>query len=78
MIRNKDETLLKKDSTHEQGDDAMTNSMIGYAALDLQSLSKKNVRIVSSSEALKDVSPIKWEEETLQGSKKITITKEKR
>lgn len=61
--------------TRKQGDDAMGSSVMSYAGLDLHSLGKKNVKVVSSREALKDVEPITWEDDILQGRKKIMVTK---
>lgn len=53
----------------------MSNGVMSYTALDLNALGKKNVKVVSSKEALSDVSPIKWEEDILQGRKKITVAR---
>ncbi|GAA6447303.1 hypothetical protein K170097C1_56940 [Hungatella effluvii] len=53
----------------------MNSSVLSYTKLDLHSLGKKNVKIVSSEEALKDVIPMKWEEDTIQGRTKVTVTK---
>lgn len=74
---NKDINETKGESSHsqKQGDDAMSNSVMSYTALDLHSLGKKNVKVVSSQKALEDVKPIAWEEDILQGRKRITVTK---
>lgn len=45
-----------------------------YATLDLQALSRKKGKFISSEEALKDVVPIDWGDEVLRGEKKVTIT----
>lgn len=73
----KDTDVTRKDNSHirKQGDDAMSNGVMSYAALDLHSLSKKNVKVVSSEKALEDVKPILWEEDIIQGRKKITVGK---
>lgn len=72
-----DNNHQKKEKTKErkQGDDAMSSSVVSYAKLDLHSLGKKNVKAVSSKEALKGVIPMEWEEDTIQGRKKVTVTK---
>lgn len=41
--------------------------------LDLDALWKKKSRIVSSEEALKDVIPIQWDNDILEGRKKVTV-----
>ena len=61
----------------KQGDDAMSNSVMDYAALDLHSLAKKNIKVISSKKALENVNPIEWEEDILKGRKKITVAKKK-
>lgn len=73
----KDTKKIKGERSHtrKQGDDAMSNSVMSYAALDLHSLAQKNVKVVSSKKALEDVKPIAWEEDILQGRKRITAAK---
>ncbi|MCI9591477.1 MAG: hypothetical protein HFG42_13185 [Lachnospiraceae bacterium] len=71
----KESLKAKGENTKIQGDDAMSNGVMSYTALDLNALGKKNVKVVSSKEALSDVSPIKWEEDILQGRKKITVAR---
>lgn len=60
-----------------QGDDTMENAVAGYKALDIQALKGKKRKIVSSADALKDVTPIEWSDEVLLGKKKATIKKAK-
>lgn len=60
-----------------KGDDEMSNAMKQYGSLDLQTLSGKKGRIVSSKEALKDVKPIDWGKDVLRGEKRVIVTKEK-
>lgn len=48
-----------------------------YARFDLQILANKKSRIVSSEEALKDVVPIDWGSEVLEGKKKVLVTEVK-
>lgn len=45
-----------------------------YAHFDLQILANKKSWIVSSEEALKDVIPIDWGSEVLEGKKKVLVT----
>ncbi len=63
--------------TNIQGDDAMGNSVMPYVALDLHFLDKKNVKVVSSDNALESVNPVPWGEDVLQGREKITVVKKK-
>lgn len=56
----------------------MSNVMEGYATLNLQALSKKKGKIISSKEALHDVKPIDWDREVMQGKKKVVVTHEKK
>lgn len=55
----------------------MSNVTEGYATLDLQTLMRKNGKIVSSKEALQDVRPVDWGKDVLQGKKKVTVTRVK-
>ena len=75
MQNNGNEVEKENLTQKKQGDDAMNSSVLSYNKLDLHSLGKKNVKIVSSEEALKDVIPMKWEEDTIQGRTKVTVTK---
>lgn len=62
----------------EKGDDVMSNVMERYATLDLQALSRKKGKIVSSQEALRDVKPVKWDKDIMQGKRKVIVTQEKK
>lgn len=75
MQNNGNEVEKENLTQKKQGDGAMSSSVLSYAKLDLHSLGKKNVKIVSSEEALKDVIPMKWEEDTIQGRTNVTVTK---
>ena len=75
MQNNGNEVEKENLTQKKQGDDAMNSSVLSYTKLDLHSLGKKNVKIVSSEEALKDVIPMKWEEDTIQGRTNVTVTK---
>ena len=67
-----------QENTHKKiGDDAMSNAVVNCNALDLGTLMKKKGRIVSSEEALRDVTPIEWGADVLRGERKITVTKAK-
>lgn len=66
-----------KEQFQGNGDDAMSNVMEKYATLDLQALMRKNGKIISSEEALKDVQPVDWGKDVLQGKKKVTVTRVK-
>ena len=67
----------KKNAQMKIGDDAMSNAVVNYNALNLGTLMKKKGRIVSSEEALRNVKPIEWGEDVLRGERKITVTKAK-
>lgn len=69
---------MGQDKYVSKGDDEMSNAMKQYGSLDLQALSGKKGRIVSSREALKDVKPIDWGKDILRGEKRVIVTKEKR
>lgn len=71
------QTIKEENTKKNEGDDAMGNVMTPYATLDLQSLMQKKGKIVSSEEALRDVKPIEWEKQVLQGRKKV-VAKEKK
>lgn len=44
-------------------------------SLDLNKLKNKKATIISSEKALKEVTPINWNEDILSGEKKITLCK---
>ena len=75
--QNKHRQENNKEQFQENGDDAMSNVMEKYATLDLQTLMRKNGKIISSKEALKDVQPVDWGKDVLQGKKKVTVTRVK-
>ena len=75
--QNKHRQENNKEQFQENGDDAMSNVMEKYATLDLQVLMRKNGKIISSEEALKDVRPVDWGKDVLQGKKKVTVTRVK-
>jgi hypothetical protein len=49
------------------------NGGINMKSLDMASLKKQKSIIMSSKEALKDVTPINWSKSVLSGEKKITV-----
>lgn len=56
----------------------MGNTTVKYNTLDLCALMGKKSKIVSSDEALKDIKPIEWGDEVVQGKKKVLATKSTR
>lgn len=75
--------MSKKENAKEvlqgaKGDDVMSNVMERYATLDLQALSRKKSKIVSSQEALRDVKPVEWDKDVMQGKRKVIVTQEKK
>lgn len=49
------------------------NMSNNYKSLNLSKLKNKENVIVSSRDALKDVTPINWSKEVITGKKKITV-----
>lgn len=45
-------------------------------ALDLSKLRNRKHTILSTKEALKDVTPINWSKDVISGKRKVTITKD--
>ena len=45
-----------------------------YRSLNMDKIKMKKTRVLSSSEALKDVIPPEWDKEVLSGAKKITLS----
>ena len=43
--------------------------------LDFSKISSRNTKVVSSEEALKDVTPVEWSEDILNGKRKVTVKK---
>ena len=52
----------------------MNDNAKEYRRLDFSKL-KFSENIISTEEALKDITPIQWSDEILSGRKKVTITK---
>jgi hypothetical protein len=71
-IKKKSKTYKRKSQT-EEGADTM-NSNVGYAPLNLNLISNKQSKIVSSDNALRDVTPIPWSNEVITGNKKVILT----
>ena len=46
-----------------------------YRRLDFSKISSRNTKVVSSEEALKDVTPVEWSEDILNGKRKVTVKK---
>lgn len=69
MKENANELLQRK-----KGADVMSNVMERYATLDLQALSRKKGKIVSSQEALRDVKPVEWDKDVVQEKRKVIVT----
>lgn len=42
-------------------------------SLDLEKIKEKLGKPISSKDALKDITPIKWSKDVLEGKKKITV-----
>lgn len=51
----------------------LENGGVNMKSLDLSSLGNKKITIMSSKEALKDVTPINWSKSVLSGKKKVTV-----
>lgn len=52
----------------------MSDKNAQYSPLDLRVLNDKKRKTVSLEESLKDIVPIKWDREILEGQRKITLT----
>ena len=48
-----------------------------YKPLDLGRIKDKNSVLVSTEEALKDVTPIEWDEDVLNGNKRVVLVPKK-
>lgn len=46
--------------------------------IDMSIIKSKKGRIISSEEALRDVRPVDWEKDVLDGRKKVIVTTDKR
>lgn len=61
-------------NTKEEEQIMYANNQI-YRRLDFSKISSRNTKVVSSEEALKDVIPVEWSEDILNGKRKVTIKK---
>ena len=61
-------------NTKEEEQIMYANNQI-YRRLDFSKISSRNTKVVSSEEALKDVKPIEWSEDVLNGKRKVTVKK---
>lgn len=73
-MRKKDDKDNKKNNAKEE--EIMSANALQYRKLDFSKIDGRITGTISSEEALKDVSPIKWSEDVLSGKKKVVITKE--
>lgn len=67
---------MKKETENnytKAGDATMEN----YRKLDMNAVMSKKGKIISSEEALRDIVPIEWDEEVLNGERKVVLTKPK-
>lgn len=62
-------------NTKEEEQNMYTNNQT-YRRLDFGKIRNRNTKIVSSEEALKDIKPIEWSEDVLNGKRKVTIKKQ--
>lgn len=46
-----------------------------YNVFDINMLMEKDGEIVSSAEALRDVKPVEWDDDVLQGDRKVIVKK---
>lgn len=53
----------------------MTNSTVAYRKLNLSKLAGRKHRVISSEEALKDITPINWSDDVKNGIRKVCINK---
>ena len=53
-------------------------SAIGYKKLNMDLITKKPSRTISSDEALRDSTPIKWSDDVLSGKKKVVLDSHKK
>ena len=61
-------------NTKEEEQIMYANNQI-YRRLDFSKISSRNTKVVSSEEALKDVTPVEWSEDILNGKRKVTVKK---
>lgn len=55
----------------------MNNNLESNRRLDIERLKSRITKVISTEEALKDIEPMKWPEEVLNGEKKVIITRRK-
>lgn len=48
--------------------------MSEYKKIDMKKLKEKEIITISTKEALKDITPIRWSEDVLNGKKKVIVT----
>lgn len=64
----------KINNAHERKGENMNVAVeTGYKRLDKSKLKNRKKTIVSSEDALKDVIPIQWSDEVLNGTKKVSL-----
>lgn len=72
MSKNEKKSSAKNSEVSDMSSSTMDN--LTYPKIDFKQLLKnKKTTIVSSEEALKDVTPIDWSDDVLSGKKKIII-----
>ena len=62
--------------TKEKEAQEMNATVQKCRALDLRKLRNRKHTILSTKEALKDVTPINWSKDVISGKRKVTITKD--
>lgn len=62
--------------TREKEVQKMNATVQKCRSLDLSKLKNRKRTILSTEEALKDVTPINWSKDVLSGKRKVTITKD--
>ncbi len=60
---------------NKKNEGGVTMNNKNLKSLDLNKLKDKKTTIISSENALKDVTPIDWDEDVLSGKKKVTLCK---
>lgn len=63
--------MSKKKAKLRRGDNAMTTK--SFKSLNISLLNSKKSSIISSKDSLKDISPINWSKDVLDGKRKILI-----
>ncbi len=69
---NKDKKNSNSEEIIDIGGVTMDNK--AYKPLNMKMLNSKKSTIVSSQDALKDITPINWSEDVVLGRKKITVS----